>query len=68
MSKTVSSKFTFEIRWTKKGYWVNIFEGSGETMNEAKVKALELAKKNGWYPPKWWEMSRWKDSRIPRLD
>jgi hypothetical protein len=40
----VSSKFTFEIRWTKKGYWVNIFEGSGETMNEAKVKALALAR------------------------
>lgn len=31
------------------------------------VEALKLAYANGWYPPKWWELWRWRDTRLPEV-
>ena len=35
-----------------------------DTLEEAQKEAIEMAKLDGWTPPKWWEWWRRKDTRI----
>ena len=63
---------------TQKGYGITItwtkWDGKRKftslnfpDFNEAWRAALDLARADGWYPPKWWEIWRWRDTMLPEV-
>lgn len=66
------------IENTKKGYGITItwtkFDGRRKFVSsnfpdceQAWMAAIDLARFDGWYPPKWWEIWRWGDTRLPEV-
>lgn len=53
------------ITWTKLDGQCKFASRNFSNLDEAWREALDLARAEGWYPPKWWEFWRWMDTRLP---
>lgn len=53
------------IRWTgASGDQNEVSVHLCETAEEATSRALNMARKQGWTQPKWWQWWRWNDTRV----
>lgn len=55
------------ITWTKLDGKRKFSSFNFHDWDEAWREALDLARADGWYPPKWWEFWRWSDTRLSDL-
>lgn len=55
------------ITWTRWYCKLKFASLNFPDFDEAWRAALDLAREDGWYPPKWWEIWRWGDTRLPKV-
>lgn len=55
------------ITWTKLDGKREFSSLNFPDWQEAWREALNLARADGWYPPKWWEIWRRGDTRLPEV-
>ena len=55
------------IKWTRRDGQCKFSSLNFTDYEAAWREALKLAYANGWYPPKWWEIWRWRDTRLPEV-
>jgi hypothetical protein len=51
--------YGYKIQWGNQSFAVC----GCATEAEAKQKCIEWATKDGWTPPRWWQLWRWNDTR-----
>lgn len=56
------------ITWTTLGGQRKFKSLNFPDYEEAWRVALDLARADGWYPPKWWQIWRWRDTRLPEVE
>jgi hypothetical protein len=56
------------IRWTDfDGTKHELSVGDCASIQEATQAVIDMAKKSGWRPPRWWEFWRWGDTTARQL-
>jgi len=54
------------IDWTNRDGSTEGVEVTGcKTVLDARCQAVALARKRGWTHPRWWQIRRWGDTRVP---
>lgn len=59
--------WTVPRKWGWSRYEVRV--GPCKTFDEAAIAAIDVVRKDGWTPPRWWQYWRWGDNcpRDPRV-
>ena len=66
-NENIQKGYGITITWTKWDGKRKFTSLNFPDFNEAWRAALDLARADGWYPPKWWEIWRWRDTKVPEV-
>jgi hypothetical protein len=69
MDTAMSGLYGYRLSWTHPDGSVQTVESpcQYETGIEAMIKVTADAIYFGWKPPRWWQIGRWRDTRVPAV-